>query len=61
MNIGQAMLSGLCMLSVLGTVHYKTCLFKRTANFITKTCLYNFDLLKPHFYIVKFRILSADA
>ena len=21
--------------------------------FITKTCLYNFDLLKPHFYIVK--------
>ena len=22
-------------------------------NFITKTCLYNFDLLKPHFYIVK--------
>ena len=20
---------------------------------ITKTCLYNFDLLKPHFYIVK--------
>ena len=22
-------------------------------NFITKTCLYNFDPLKPHFYIVK--------
>ena len=21
--------------------------------FITKTCLYNFDILKPHFYIVK--------
>ena len=21
--------------------------------FITKTCLYNFDSLKPHFYIVK--------
>ena len=21
--------------------------------FITKTCLYNFDPLKPHFYIVK--------
>ena len=20
---------------------------------ITKTCLYNFDLLKPHFYIVR--------
>ena len=23
------------------------------AQFITKTCLYNFDPLKPHFYIVK--------
>ena len=23
------------------------------ASFITKTCLYNFDPLKPHFYIVK--------
>ena len=23
--------------------------------FITKTCLYNFDPLKPHFYIVKLR------
>ena len=23
------------------------------ATFITKTCLYNFDPLKPHFYIVK--------
>ena len=23
--------------------------------FITKTCLYNFDLLTPHFYIVKLR------
>ena len=23
------------------------------ANFITKTCLYNFDSLKPHFYVVK--------
>ena len=22
-------------------------------SFITKTCLYNFDTLKPHFYIVK--------
>ena len=22
-------------------------------NIITKTCLYNFDPLKPHFYIVK--------
>ena len=22
-------------------------------HFITKTCLYNFDPLKPHFYIVK--------
>ena len=21
--------------------------------FITKTCLYNFDSLKPHFYVVK--------
>ena len=21
--------------------------------YVTKTCLYNFDLLKPHFYIVK--------
>ena len=25
----------------------------RAAIFITKTCLYNFDPLKPHFYIVK--------
>ena len=24
-----------------------------TANDITKTCLHNFDPLKPHFYIVK--------
>ena len=24
--------------------------------FITKTCLYNFDPLKPHFYIVKLRL-----
>ena len=26
---------------------------------ITKTCLYNFDLLKPHFYIVKLRFTGA--
>ena len=25
----------------------------QTANSITKTCLYNIDPLKPHFYIVK--------
>ena len=25
----------------------------RNYHFITKTCLYNFDPLKPHFYIVK--------
>ena len=24
-----------------------------TSHYITKTCLYNFDPLKPHFYIVK--------
>ena len=28
-------------------------LSKELANSITKTCLYNFDPLKPHFYIVK--------
>ena len=26
---------------------------QRIPHFITKTCLYNFDPLKPHFYIVK--------
>ena len=32
----------------------KTCLSKYIENLtITKTCLYNFDPLKPHFYIVK--------
>ena len=29
---------------------------KRTFGHITKTCLYNFDPLKPHFYIVKQRL-----
>ena len=27
--------------------------FYETAMFITKTCLYNFDPLKPHFYVAK--------
>ena len=27
--------------------------------FITKTCLYNFDPLKPHFYIVKLGITGV--
>ena len=27
--------------------------------FITKTCLYNFDPLKPHFYIVKLGFAGA--
>ena len=25
----------------------------KSVSYITKTCLYNFDPLKPHFYIVK--------
>ena len=28
--------------------------------FITKTCLYNFDSLKPHFYIVKLGFTGVD-
>ena len=28
--------------------------------FITKTCLYNFDPLKPHFYIVKLGFTGVD-
>ena len=28
--------------------------------FITKTCLYNFDPLKPHFYIVKLWFTGVD-
>ena len=31
----------------------KTCLSSTYQFFITKTCLYNVDPLKPHFYIVK--------
>ena len=27
---------------------------------ITKTCLYNFDPLKPHFYIVKLGFVGVD-
>ena len=27
---------------------------------ITKTCLYNFDPLKPHFYIVKLGFTGVD-
>ena len=38
--------------SLLGTIFLVTWLIS-TFNFITKTCLYNFDPLKPHFYIVK--------
>ena len=33
------------------TVHFM--LSKQKLEYITKTCLYNFDPLKPHFYIVK--------
>ena len=29
------------------------CAISSTSNIITKTCLYNIDPLKPHFYIVK--------
>ena len=29
-------------------------------SFITKTYLYNFDPLKPHFYIVKLRFTGVD-
>ena len=37
------------------TTQEKKTITKRKAksHFITKTCLYNFDPLKPHFYIVK--------
>ena len=31
----------------------KMSIFEEYGAFITKTCLYNFDPLKPHFYIVK--------
>ena len=27
--------------------------------FITKTCLYNFDPLKPHFYIIKLGFIGV--
>ena len=30
-----------------------------SAHFITKTCLYNFDPLKPHFYIVKLGFIGV--
>ena len=29
------------------------CMRNLNLNYITKTCLYNFDSLKPHFYIIK--------
>ena len=32
---------------------FRYCIGHTFSSFITKTCLYNFDLLKPHFYIVK--------
>ena len=34
---------------------YNFCFYAKVTEFIfiTKTSLYNFDLLKPHFYIVK--------
>ena len=31
----------------------RRCIFAACMACITKTCLYNFDPLKPHFYIVK--------
>ena len=38
-------------------MHEYVCAFNETIQVgygvITKTCLYNFDPLKPHFYIVK--------
>ena len=33
---------------------------KRTEPAITKTCLYNFDLLKPLFYIAKLGYTGVD-
>ena len=35
------------------TFGYRTHTHSEDSNHITKTCLYNFDPLKPHFYIVK--------
>ena len=32
---------------------------KFTVHVITKTCLYNFDPLKPHFYIVKLGFIGV--
>ena len=32
---------------------------KKYEKLITKTCLYNFDLLKLHFYIVKLRFTGV--
>ena len=34
-------------------------LIQRSSNVITKTCLYNFDPFKPHFYIVKLGFIGV--
>ena len=34
--------------------------FQYEKNYITKTCLYNFDPLTPHFYIVKLGFRRVD-
>ena len=31
----------------------------KSDSYITKTCLYNFDPLKPHFYIVKLGFIGV--
>ena len=36
------------------------CDFQFFALLITKTCLYNFDPRKPHFYIVKLEFIGVD-
>ena len=35
-------------------------LLNAVSYYITKTCLYNFDPLKPHFYIVKLGFTGVD-
>ena len=38
----------------------RDCSTSWVSSFITKTCLYNFDPLKPHFYVVKLRFTGVN-
>ena len=56
-SLGKVSRKGICAIFLISpkmrlcTVEYQ--LHKKTNSGITKTCLYNLDPLKPHFYIVK--------